>query len=149
MNRKQIEEIDALDRETIEQNLINEKALPLTDERIFSIGYMLLKLERLDEAYSYLEKVLGDNLDKINILYSWGYYEDPNGNCRTIYLPDNGGESPQNDNDCCSTVCGCACCMGCCKLTQNDTVATLCQESSQRGSDLCLGTIESMCTGCC
>lgn len=49
-----IEKINHLDRKSLEQYLITEQSLPNSDEKIFNIGYALLKLDCLDEAFSFL-----------------------------------------------------------------------------------------------
>lgn len=55
-----IEKINHLDRNSLEQYLITEQSLPNSDEKVFNIGYALLKLDRLDEAFSFFEKLPND-----------------------------------------------------------------------------------------
>ena len=55
-----IEKINHLDRKSLEEYLISEQALPNSDEKVFNIGYALLKLDRLDEAFSFFEKLPSD-----------------------------------------------------------------------------------------
>lgn len=154
MYREEIEDIELLNKEQIEENLTKEKLLPFTEERAFRIGYMLLKLERIEEAVSFLYRVLGEELNKINVLYSFGYYEDPNGKCRTIYFPEHqNGESNNGDNcGCCSGICGCvgcAVCMGYCVENPSDLNFEFCKRGSVWCSDKSIGMIESLCKGCC
>ena len=46
-----IEKINHLGRKSLEEYLVSEQTLPNSDEKVFNIGYALLKLDRLDEAY--------------------------------------------------------------------------------------------------
>lgn len=46
-----IEKINHLGRKSLEEHLVSEQTLPNSDEKVFNIGYALLKLDRLDEAY--------------------------------------------------------------------------------------------------
>ena len=46
-----IEKINHLGRKSLEEHLVSEQTLPNSDEKVFTIGYALLKLDRLDEAY--------------------------------------------------------------------------------------------------
>lgn len=55
-----IEKINHLDRKSLEQYLITEQLLSNSDKKIFNIGYALLKLDRLDEAFSFFEKLPND-----------------------------------------------------------------------------------------
>lgn len=89
-----IEKINHLDRNSLEQYLITEQSLPNSDEKVFNIGYALLKLDRLDEAFSFFEKLpndyfkeffslfeklSGNPFEKTNIFLT-GYYEGCDGN---------------------------------------------------------------------
>ena len=46
-----IEKINHLGRKSLEEHLVSEQTLPNSDEKVFNIGYALLELDRLDEAY--------------------------------------------------------------------------------------------------
>lgn len=154
MYREELEDIKFLNKEELEESFNKEKLLPFTEKRAFRIGYMLLKLERIEEAVSFLDRVLGEELNKINVLYSLGYYEDPNGKCRTIYFPENHNEGTNNGDKggCCSGICGCvgcAACVGYCVENPNDLNFEFCKKGSVWYSDKCIGTIESGCNSCC
>ena len=123
-----IEKINHLDRNSLEQYLITEQSLPNSDEKVFNIGYALLKLDRLDEAFSFFEKLpndyfkeffsffekISDNpFEKTNIFLT-GYYKGCDGNWHDY---DDSCSMGSGDDDCCSLLCGClclSCCPACC-----------------------------------
>lgn len=111
---KTIEKINFLNEKELEEYLGVQKKLPMSIERKFSIGYGLLKLNRLDEAYDFLEDFLEDNFEKVKILLT-GYYKGIDGDwhsyddsCGSGGNGDSGG-----DGDCCGLTCGCCGCIGC------------------------------------
>lgn len=80
--------------------MITEQSLPNSDEKVFNIGYALLKLDRLDEAFSFFEKLpndyfkeffslfeklSGNPFEKTNIFLT-GYYEGCDGNWHSLMI---------------------------------------------------------------
>lgn len=111
-----IKKIDGLKREELEQNLEEQKTLPISSERIFTIVYSLLKLDRLEEAFSFWEKISGEDFEKCRVLLSSGYYRGEDGNLHEIYIkPENDSGNHHGgggDNNCCGALCGLGCCIG-------------------------------------
>lgn len=112
MYNKSIEQINRLDRNSLEQYLIAQKSHPPSNERTFNIGYTLLKLERLEEAYNYLNELFGDDIEKIPILLT-GYYKDSHGNWH-----DYDDSCDCESNDC--GDCGSLLCLGFCSYSVYD-----------------------------
>lgn len=119
MYNKIMEEINSLDKTELEQHLIVQKALPLSNERIFSIAYTLLKLERLAEAFSFFEKIWECDIEKCRILLT-GYYKGFDGNWHDYDDScggDGGGDNNRKPDDgCvegCAYICACSGCVGC------------------------------------
>ena len=119
-----IEKINHLDRKSLEEYLISEQALPNSDEKVFNIGYALLKLDRLDEAFSFFEKLpsdyfkeffsflgkLSDNCFEQTNIFLTGYYKGCDGNWHDY---DDSCNLNSDDDDCCSLLCSCLCLSGC------------------------------------
>ena len=92
-----------------EEYLISEQALPNSDEKVFNIGYALLKLDRLDEAFSFLGKLSDNCFEQTNIFLT-GYYKGCDGNWHDY---DDSCNLNSDDDDCCSLLCSCLCLSGC------------------------------------
>ena len=117
-----IEKINHLDRNSLEQYLITEQSLPNSDEKVFNIGYALLKLDRLDEAFSFFEKLPNDYFEKTNIFLT-GYYEGCDGNWHSYDDSCHHNDNDDDDGGCCACLCTCLCLSGCCS---GDTCISAC-----------------------
>ena len=132
-----IEKINHLDRNSLEQYLITEQSLPNSDEKVFNIGYALLKLDRLDEAFSFFEKLpndyfkeffslfeklSGNPFEKTNIFLT-GYYEGCDGNWYSYDDSCHHNDNDDDDGGCCACLCTCLCLSGCCS---GDTCISAC-----------------------
>ena len=117
-----IEKINHLDRNSLEQYLITEQSLPNSDEKVFNIGYALLKLDRLDEAFSLFEKLSGNPFEKTNIFLT-GYYEGCDGNWHSYDDSCHHNDNDDDDGGCCACLCTCLCLSGCCS---GDTCISAC-----------------------
>lgn len=109
MNRELIEYIDSLDRESIEHFITKQKTLPLSADNILSIGYALLKVDRLNEAFSFFEKLYGSDWIKYKVLLT-GYRKGLDGDWHSYDDSWGCGGSGGNDNN--NGCGGCIVCLG-------------------------------------
>lgn len=79
MYSKLINDINRLDKQSLEKYLITQRSLPDSVEKTFSIGYSLLRLDYLEEAASVFNRLFEGDLNKVKILLT-GYEKGCDGN---------------------------------------------------------------------
>lgn len=110
MYDKLIENINALDKYSLQKFVEMQKREPNTVERNFNIGYSLLRLECLEEALSFFE-ALGDDIIP-NILFArYRTRKDMLGNLITEEIEEESmcGGGHDGDGGCCETMICCTC----------------------------------------